>query len=163
MLPGRSKLTEIPLGFPGNIFRSPMPFSRYDQNGQVWREYIEQNVSLVVILAETEEFLDQAKVDLPNFYRTKGIDVLHFPIPDFSIPGDEDAMDKALAWVGDSARRGINIAIHCMAGVGRTGLFLACMGKRKLGFDGQDAMDWIRSYIPGALESVDQEKYLFSF
>jgi protein-tyrosine phosphatase len=50
-----------------------------------------------------------------------------------------------------------------MAGVGRTGTFMACMAKRHLSLDGQAAIDWVRQFIPGALESPIQERFVLEF
>ncbi|MDI6890887.1 MAG: protein-tyrosine phosphatase family protein [Thermodesulfovibrionales bacterium] len=46
--------------------------------------------------------------------------------------------------------------IHCSAGVGRTGLFAACLAKRILGLSGEDAVRWVRRFIPMAVETNEQ-------
>ena len=33
-------LTELPFGFPGRIFRSPMPFGPYDLHGEVYDRFV---------------------------------------------------------------------------------------------------------------------------
>lgn len=156
-------ITKIPFKFTGGIYRSPMPFSLYDRDGKIWDSYLHLGISMVVILVELHEYQVHGKKDLPDFYRSYGMDVLHFPIQDFQTPTDIDFMENSLQLVSKSARKGIDIAVHCMAGVGRTGLFLACLGKRHFGYDGYEAMEWIRSFIPDAIESKAQEKFLLGF
>ena len=43
---------------------------------------------------------------------------------------------------------------------GRTGLVAACMARILFKFSGVDALQWIRKYIPGAVQTEDQEEYV---
>ena len=76
-------LTELPLGLPGKIYRSPMPFGPYDAAGIVFEAYKSHHVSVVVVLAEDEECLHKAKRNLHAFYAQEGLEVIHCPIRDF--------------------------------------------------------------------------------
>ena len=156
-------LTEIPLGLPGRIYRSPMPFSPYDRLGQVWGLYWQKGVKLVVVLTERQEYLVHARRDLPRFYITEGLDAIHFPIPDFHPPKDIAALETLIADLIRRLQRQECIAVHCMAGIGRTGTILACLGKRHLALDGHAAIDWLRQYIPDALENSEQEQFVLGF
>ena len=53
-------LIELPFSLPGKIFRSPMPFSRFDKQ-EVWPSYVEEEIGLVVILTEQQEYLVSAE------------------------------------------------------------------------------------------------------
>jgi len=153
-------LTEIPFNLPGKIFRSPMPFSPYDKSGRIWSSYEKANINLVVILAEKHEYIDQTGQDLIAYYRSQGIETFHYPIKDFQVPLNIASLNQAMDQVIKSAEQGKNVSVHCMAGLGRTGLFLACMAKRYFKFNGQDSMEWIRETIPGAVENRDQEEFI---
>ena len=59
-------LTELPFSFPGKVFRSPMPFSTYDQ-ADAWESYLEEDINLVVVLTEQQEYLVYALRDLRAF------------------------------------------------------------------------------------------------
>ena len=148
-------LTELPFGLPGRIFRCPMPFSHYDPQGDVIRELAEQAVDIVVILAEAEEWRAVIGQDLPTLYRRKGIQVMAFPIPDYGVPSKTE-LEQMLTRTIQLAGTGYHIAIHCYAGIGRTGLVAACLAKAVLGLSGQGALQWVRRYIPGAVESPVQ-------
>ncbi len=155
-------LTELPLGLPGSFYRSPMPFSPYDRLGEVWEAYRAADVSLVAVLAEPQEYLVHARRDLPAFYRAHSLEVVAHPILDFGVPRDPEGFRAALKRVRVHLENGENAAAHCMAGVGRTGLFAACLARDVLGLSPQDAVAWVRGYIPGALESETQVQFVGS-
>jgi len=158
-----SRVTELPFGLEGKAYRSPMPFSDYDPLSEIWIAYQERGVDVVVVLTEPQEYLVRARRDLPAFYQSAGMDVIRLPIPDFSPPKDIDALNAALEKAEENLCKGRNIAVHCMAGLGRTGTFLACLAKRILNLDGEDAIEWVRKYIPGALENLAQEKFVIEY
>lgn len=148
-------VTKLPFRFPGHIFAGPMPFGLYDPQGKVLAEFKGKEVSVIVLLAEDKECLEKAKRDLRNLYREDGFKVIHLPIPDFGVPSQAD-LALAIQTTIRHARAGHNIAIHCSAGFGRTGMFVACLAKQVLGFSGQKAIDWVRQYIPEAVETPEQ-------
>ena len=152
-------LTELPFHLRGRVFRSVMPFGDFDPEGEALTEFKRENVSVIVLLAEEEEYLMRAGQDLKALYVKKGFDIIHLPIPDFSVPRKKDlkhAVDAAL----EKARSGLNIVIHCYAGIGRTGLFAACLAKRVFGLSGEEAIRWVRKYIPGAVEAREQRQMI---
>jgi len=156
-------LTEIPLGLSGKIYRSPMPFSAYDRLGRVWQLYWQNGIKTIVVLTESQEYLVHARRDLLEFYRGEGLEAIHFPIPDFRAPSDKFALEGVIADVIKRLHNRERIAVHCMAGIGRTGIFLACLGKRHLELDGQATIDWVRQFIPDALENSLQEQFVLDF
>jgi atypical dual specificity phosphatase len=155
-------LTEIPFSFPGKIFRSPMPFSQFD-NSDTWEAFRENEVEIVVVLTEQAEYLVYAGRDLLDFYKTHGIESIPIPVPDFGIPLDLDAWEAGLEKVAQAAKNGKRVAIHCLAGIGRTGTFLACLAKRELGLEGWDAIQWVRKSLPGAMENKYQEHFVVEY
>ena len=48
-------LTELPFGQPGRIFRSPMPFGKYDPQGVIYNAYRKHDIAVIVLLAEDDE------------------------------------------------------------------------------------------------------------
>jgi protein-tyrosine phosphatase len=62
-----------------------------------------------------------------------------------------------------AARAGKVIAIHCHAGIGRTGLFAACLAKAIFGLNGGAAVDWVRQAVPAAVESQAQYRFIEQF
>lgn len=155
-----SAVTEIPFGLPGRVLRSQMPFSDFDPKGDSWRAYRELGVATVVVLAERQETLARTGMDLVEFYEGQGLTVLHVPIRDHASPEDAAALSAAVDRALETARGGAHLAVHCYAGIGRTGVFLALMARRGLGLEGEDAIRWVRRWIPGALETPGQQEYI---
>lgn len=152
-------LIAFPFPLAGKIFRSEMPFSRYDPTGKLLDDYQQAEISLVVLLAEEEEIQRVAGRDLKAIYAHHGIEVLHLPIRDYEAP-DADQLAQALEKILEWVRMGRNLVIHCYAGMGRTGLVAACLAKRVLNLSGEEAVRWVRKTIPGAIESIEQLAFI---
>jgi len=149
------ELTELSFGLPGRIFRSPLPFGDRDRNGQLVRQYQVECIAVIVVLVGDEEILVSTGKNLRKYYLESGYDVIHLPIPDYGVP-DSSSLALAVSSALEQARAGKNVVVHCNAGIGRTGMFLACMAKEVLGITGDEAIRWVRSYIPGAIENSQQ-------
>jgi len=156
------ELTLLPLGLPGNIYRSPMPFGQYDRTGLVYQAFAENEIRVVVLLVPDAECWVYAGQDLRQRYEHDGLIVIHLPMKDYrgtTIPAISAAVDETLRL----ASLGNNIDIHCHAGLGRTGLFAACLATRQLGMSGDSAIQWIRGLVPGSVESDEQERVIREF
>jgi protein-tyrosine phosphatase len=150
-------LTELPFGLPGRLFRSPMPFGPYDLHGEVYDRFRQEQISVIVLLATEDECLYKTGRNLRALYLREGWTVLYLPIPDFGVPAKEDLAQVVTSTIA-YAHAGRHIAIHCSAGIGRTGLFMASLAKRVLGLAGEEALQWVRCYIPHAAETADQQR-----
>ena len=156
-------LTELPFGLPGRIFRSPMPFSSlYDPHGNLLEAYENASVKLVLVLVESEEIRHCARRDLLESYRQQGIGVFHAPITDLMAP-EAQVMEAALEEILRQSQVGMNVAVHCHAGIGRTGMVMACLAKRVKGMDADEAIDWVKRFIPGAIETSAQKEFVKKF
>lgn len=156
------ELTFLPLGLPGNIYRSPMPFGQYDLHSQVYPLFWRNDIQAVVMLIPDAECHIYAGQDLRRRYERDGLTVIHLPMKDYrgaEYPKLSAAIDETLRL----AREGTNIDIHCHAGLGRTGLFAACLAMRQLNLTGDEAIEWIRDLVPGSVKSDEQERVIREF
>lgn len=156
-------ITELPFGLPGKIYRSPMPDSpAFDPDHQVLSAYQEVGIEVVVLLTLADEAETIRGSDLLQTYHDFGLQVIHAPTRDFSIP-EEGVFEPALKTALAAAQNGRTLAIHCHAGVGRTGTFAACLARMVFGFNGQEAIDWVRQFIPTAVENILQAQFVRDF
>jgi atypical dual specificity phosphatase len=83
-----------------------------------------------------------------------GLRGLHLPVDDLTAP-TTGQMLEALAFLDEARAAGTAVAIHCLAGQGRTGTVLAGYLIRG-GLSADDAIAEIRSVCHGAIESPPQ-------
>ncbi|MDY6867383.1 MAG: dual specificity protein phosphatase family protein [Chloroflexota bacterium] len=159
----REILTRLPYDLPGEIYRSPMPFSpSFDPGNEVLDAYVQAGVDTVVMLTEEEEMRRVTGRNLRNIYHEMGFDVIALPVEDFSIP-EEEPFRKVVGEVLAKARQGKTIAIHCHAGLGRTGILAACLAKAIFGLDGREAFAWVRQHVSDAVETSQQLQFIIDF
>ena len=156
-------LTELPYGLAGTVYRSPLPFSPlFDPRGRILGAYEVHGVDTVVVLNQAEEVLQLTGQDLLLRYSELGYQVIHAPVPDFDVP-QPDLLRTALAGTMAAAEEGRTIVIHCHAGIGRTGILAACLAMKVFDLPGEEAIAWVRQFIPEAVENEAQYQFVLDF
>jgi len=147
--------------FPGRT--SANEFSAEEM--QLVFDYFEdQHCQYLVSLIQDHEFDDFCgKSRFQDEVINRPFTWLHLPIADMDIPDDKvitklvDLRPRFL----ESLSAGNSIAIHCKGGLGRSGT-IAAMILVDLGIAPKDAIDHIRSFRPGAIETNIQENFIAS-
>lgn len=142
--------TLYPLNLPGQIYGSAMPFGLYDPDGKLLHDFRAANISVIVVLAETEECREKTGKDLLSLYREESLTVYPLPTPNYGVPSNGQLAD-VLRLTNAHASEGHNILVHCSAGLGRTALFAALLAKHVLGLSGTAAIEWLARHKPDAL------------
>jgi protein-tyrosine phosphatase len=142
----------------GKLYRSPMPYAN-----QLDTLKTEFRINRILQLCFDHEFKTYRHEDLFKRYQEKQFQVTCYPIKDYSIPESKektrDLVDQIILYL----KEGENILIHCVGGNGRTGLLIACLARRILGLNGPDAVQWVRKYVPNAVERPEQTKFVAEF
>ncbi len=82
-----------------------------------------------------------------------GIQVHDYEYPDGSCPDDEMIMDF-IKLCDSEIMKGGAVAVHCRAGLGRTGSLIGCYLMKKYSFTGKSAIAWLRICRPGSVIGV---------
>ncbi len=106
-----------------------------------------------VIVTLTEDPLPKSWVD------EAGVMAVHMPIADMTSPTIQQ-IAATLAGIRHAHAAQQNVAIHCLAGRGRTGT-LAAAYLVSQGLTAKAAIDKIRSERPGSIETPAQEAIIF--
>jgi atypical dual specificity phosphatase len=89
------------------------------------------------------------------------LDMLHLPVADFGPPTTAQFLD-ALRFIDRHRAEGTPVAVHCLAGQGRTGSILAATLIRD-GATAGEAISAVRAVCPGAVETPPQVEALHRF
>ncbi|MGH2355819.1 MAG: dual specificity protein phosphatase family protein [Chloroflexota bacterium] len=84
-----------------------------------------------------------------------GLQAEHLPIADFTAPTIPQA-EQAVVAIHRFRDAGLPVAVHCGAGLGRTGTILACYLVWQ-GMPAEDAIATVRARRPGSVETPEQE------
>ncbi len=90
-----------------------------------------------------------------------GLMIVNVPVPDMEPPSDRQ-LDHLLETIRKANTAGMGVAIHCGAGLGRTGTVLAAYFVAN-GMKPRDAVEKVRSLRPGSVETVEQERAIERF
>lgn len=80
-----------------------------------------------------------------------GVSGVHIPLDDHGVPSVEELRDAA-TFIADQMRKGNVIAVHCLAGKGRTGSVLAAYMIGYEDMNARGAIELIRRKRPGSVE-----------
>lgn len=96
-----------------------------------------------------------------SWVNDSGLMAVNVPVPDMEPPTDRQ-LDHLLDTIRKANASGMGVAVHCGAGLGRTGTVLAAyfvVG----GMDPKEAVARVRDLRPGSVETADQERAVEAF
>ena len=104
----------------------PKPFGGVVLEEEIAR-LTQQGVDVLVSLLTAEETEEEELQEEPDLCEQNGIEFIHFPIPDREVPPRDGEFTRFLQGLLDRLAEGKRVAIHCWAGIGRSGLVAACL------------------------------------
>jgi atypical dual specificity phosphatase len=90
-----------------------------------------------------------------------GLLAVSVPVPDMEPPADRQ-LDHLLDTIRKANAAGMGVAVHCGAGLGRTGTVLAAYFVTR-GMPPRDAVEKVRNLRPGSIETTEQERAIERF
>ncbi|MDG6990359.1 MAG: dual specificity protein phosphatase family protein [Nitrososphaerota archaeon] len=102
------------------------------------------------ILSLTEEPLPSAWSDGLE------LNMEHVPMRDHGVP-PLDSIDRGVRFIEEQVKAGRAVAVHCLAGEGRTGCVLSAYLIRTKGLSAAEAMANLRSLKPGFVERNQED------
>ena len=106
--------------------------------------------------------LEKMPAGFGNSVAKASMEWMEFPIRDFESPDDSEAFGRLVDTVIRAIQSGNPVCVHCQAGVGRTGLVLACILGRLYGISGRQAISAVRK-VRTALETEEQIRFAQDF
>ena len=113
---------------------------------------IKQGVKSIVTIRE--EPLDESW--------TKDVNYLHILSNDMSVPEFDDLI-YAVDFIHRRITNNEPVLVHCLAGMGRTGVILACYLVKYQKMSASEATEKVREERPGSIQSYPQEEIIFQF
>jgi atypical dual specificity phosphatase len=90
-----------------------------------------------------------------------GLMLVHVPVVDMEAPTQDD-LDRCLTTIRRAHERQMGVGVHCGAGLGRTGVILACYFITK-DMSAKNAIARVRRLRPGSIETPAQEDAVNEF
>ena len=113
---------------------------------------IKQGVKSIVTIRE--ESLDESWI--------KDVNYLHVLSNDMSVPEFDDLV-HAVDFIHSRITNNEPVLVHCLAGMGRTGVILACYLVKYQKMSASEATEKVREERPGSIQSYSQEEIIFQF
>jgi protein-tyrosine phosphatase len=121
-----------------------------------------ERLTHIVPLITDQELLDYGVEGLFSAYQQAGWGVHRLPIPDMGVCSLEE-MAGLVAWLEERLAAGDRVLIHCVGGLGRSGMAVACYLASR-GLSAQAAIDAVRrARSPHAIETLEQESFVQRF
>jgi protein-tyrosine phosphatase len=99
-------------------------------------------------------------LDLVGRYWEEGYSVIVHHIDDLHVPRDVAAFCRLVDHVHELLMCGNRVAIHCHAGIGRTGILMACLATRHCGMNPSEAVATVRAQVRGAIQTDEQAGFV---
>lgn len=124
------------------------------------RRIEEENIEALVCLITENEYEFYGVPELKKRYSESKLEVRYHPIIDQGIPKKEHLLET-LDWIEEKLTKGKNVLLHCVGGLGRTGLVAASYLVEKEEIKPEIAIKKVRkARSERAIETKQQEDFI---
>ena len=160
-LPGRLGLTQAPGTWDGDV----LPNVKLG-NARVATDLLAlasaHGVHALLTLQEQDEMVEWGLEGILEGAAALGLESLWLPIPDGRAPESPGDVEATVDRVVELLVAGKTVAIHCLAGLGRSGTVAAAVLVR-LGVRPGTAIARLRMARPGAIQTTEQVQFIWDY
>jgi atypical dual specificity phosphatase len=113
----------------------------------------EQGIDILISLTEETPYR--------NWINDAGLMSIHLPVSDMTAPSQEQ-LKQAVDAIEHAVKSQMGVAVHCAAGLGRTGTILAAYFVSR-GDTAEDAIQKVRRQRPGSIETHAQVEAIYAY
>ena len=131
--------------------------------GMAWPEKM-QPVTDTVAYLKSQSVVTLVNATTDNYKNplfAEEFNLLHVPTSNMAAPTDAQ-MDSIIEAYANLKENEV-MAVHCLYGVGRTGLVLACLLGKVNNMDAEEAVYTIRQLRTGSIESEQQKQFVSQY
>ncbi|KMQ52375.1 Dual specificity protein phosphatase 23 [Chitinispirillum alkaliphilum] len=92
----------------------------------------------------------------------QGLKWTYFGITDFSVPNNDYEFDELVNSIISDMDNGIPCCVHCHAGIGRTGMLLACILGKYFKISAEKAIQAVKK-TRSAIDTGEQVEYVYNY
>ncbi len=135
------------------LFENKLAAMAYPESEDTFTLLYEIGVRAILTLSElSPSYVTPAKI---------GMLTRHIPVADFTAPTLQQ-VEEAVAMISSCLEKHMPVAVHCIAGLGRTGTILACY-LVAMEMPANNAIILIREWRPGSIETNEQEAVVYEY
>jgi len=123
----------------------------------------EYNTYALISLMRDNEYTSFEIPDIFEKAKLHGIHPVHYPITDGGVPESHEAVLPLLTEICGYINDGKNVVVHCLGGLGRTGLVAACVIIMLLKIDAKTAISLVRKARKGTIQTFRQVTFVEDF
>jgi protein-tyrosine phosphatase len=150
--------------FKGKVALTILP-GRKDHSRELHEDLTEikkNDIAGIVVLISKDEMDSYGVPSLLDSYQENGIEYLHLPIVDQKVPNKKD-IAFINHFIDNILTSNKKVLIHCVGGLGRSGLVAACYLKH-IGYSSEKAIKTVReARTLRAIETIEQEKFVYNY
>lgn len=120
----KPSIYKIDVACPGSLFIMPKPSSEWLDDDI--SEYSFMGINKIISLLEKAEAAEIGLSEENIICEKHGILFSQLPTPDRGLP-EVECFNALVSEVADDLEKGLNVTVHCRAGIGRAGVLASCI------------------------------------